>query len=351
MRTRASARWSAASWRSRPRFWPWPNSLGPNSLGPNSLGHRRTGCGCSPPQDRLRLLAWDTLCGLAADTAIMVRAIIAEELKAMPDAPRALILLLARDSAMEVAEPVIRFSPQLTEADLLALVAAPPVPATVTAVARRPQLSETLCDAIIAHADPGTVGVLLDNPSAAIRESTLDALIANAANHTGWQEKLVRRPGLPTRAAKALAVFLAENLLETLAARPDLDPGLAQALRLRVKQRLAAGADPSLPSGPPDKAFEAAGRRGDQATMVALLCHAAGLPAVVVQRAVRLRSAKGLVSLCWKAGFGPHTGTLAQVVLGYPPPDRILPVSATGGWPLSQDEMLWQIELLAERAA
>ena len=40
----------------------------------------------------------------------------------MPDAPRDLILRLARDAAMEVAEPVIRFSPLLTEDDLLALI-------------------------------------------------------------------------------------------------------------------------------------------------------------------------------------------------------------------------------------
>ncbi len=313
------------------------------------------------PQDRLRRLAWRTLCDLAADTAILVRAVIAEELKAMPDAPRALILQLAQDTAMEVAEPVIRFSPQLTEADLLALVARPPVPETVTAIARRPQLSEALCDAIIAHADPGTVGVLLENPTAAIRESALDALIANAAEHTGWQERLVRRPRLPAGAALALAVFIAGHLLEALATRPDLDPGLARTLRQRVEQRLVASAaapiplalppmaNPPTPAGPPESAFEAAGLRGDQAAMATPLCAAAGVPAAAVEQAVRLRSAKGLVSLCWQAGFTPHAGTLAQSVLGHLPPGGILPVSAAGGWPLSQTEMLWQIELLAER--
>ncbi|WP_431268220.1 hypothetical protein [Dankookia sp. P2] len=62
-------------------------------------------------KDRLHTLAWSTLCALAADAAVMVRAVIAEELQAMPDAPRDLILRLARDAAMEVAAPVIRFSP------------------------------------------------------------------------------------------------------------------------------------------------------------------------------------------------------------------------------------------------
>ena len=93
-------------------------------------------------QDRLGQAGWRTLSGLAEDAAVQVRAVIAEELKAMPEAPRALILRLAGDAAMAVAEPVIRLSPLLTEADLLALVTTPPVPATITAVARRPCLSE-----------------------------------------------------------------------------------------------------------------------------------------------------------------------------------------------------------------
>ncbi|MBV1799052.1 DUF2336 domain-containing protein [Siccirubricoccus sp. G192] len=308
-------------------------------------------------QDRLRQLAWSTLCDLAADTAVMVRAVIAEELQAMPDAPRELILRLASDAAMEVAEPVIRFSPQLTEADLLALVAAPPVPETVAAVARRPRLSEALSDAIVAAADPGIVGLLLENPSAAIRESTLDALIANAAAHTAWQESLVRRPCLPPHAARNLAVCIADHLLGALAARPDLDPGLAQALRQRVAQRLAVpstGNPAALPARgaplmPPEQAFEDAGLRGDREGMTRLLAEAAGLPASLVEQAIRLRSAKGLVSLCWKAGFSPRCAMLAQTALGHLAPGNALGAAEHGGWPLSPEEMRWQIELLAER--
>lgn len=292
----------------------------------------------------------------------------------MPDAPRALILLLAQDTAMEVAAPVIRLSPLLTEADLLALVARPPVPQTVTAIARRPQLSEVLCDAIIAHADPESVGVLLDNPSAMIREATLDALIANAAEHIGWQEKLVRRPVLPARAARALAAFIAEHLLETLAARPDLDPKLARLLRQRVTRRLeaaavghrgaaedagpgSAGGGPGATSRAPESgavmdpegAFEAAGLRGDHVAMAALLDGAAGMPTAAVEQAARLRSAKGLVSLCWKAGLRPHLIGLAQTVLGHLPPGGAMTMCPLGGWPLTPDEMLWQIELLTDR--
>ncbi len=309
--------------------------------------------------DRLRRLAWETLCRLAADAAVMVRAMIAEEVKAMPDAPRSLILQLARDASMVVAEPVIRFSPLLTEADLLALVMGPPVPETLAAVARRPEIGEAISDAIATTEDPEAVTALLGNPSAAIREATLDAVIAQAGAHVAWQEKLVARPSLPPRAAMALARCVAEHLLETLAARPELDPRHAVELREAVARRLdgvAPGAPGNTPAGepgppPPDQAFARATTDGDRAGVIRILSTRAGVPEEAVQRAVRLRSSKGLVSLCWKAGLSPRCALQAQVALAGIAPALALGPTEKGGWPLGEEEMAWQLSLLGEPSA
>lgn len=295
-------------------------------------------------EDKLGAIAWQALCSLAEDTAVHVRAVIAEELKAMPDAPHDLILRLAGDVAMDVAEPVIRLSPMLSEEDLLALVAAPPVPDTLSAVARRPALSECLSDAIAASADEAAIGALLANPSAAIREQTLDGLILQAATRIRWQESLVRRPSLPPRAQRALALCVAGHLLEVLAARPDLAPDLARRLQDRVEARLLEGA-----AEPPAGArFEAAALRGDHAAMARLLAQEASVTLQLVEQAVRLRSARALVSLCWQAGFGLRCAMLAQSVLGQLAPGAALVPGPDGDWPLSTAEMLWQIDLLAE---
>ena len=48
---------------------------------------------------------------------------------------------------------------------------------------------------------------------------------------TEWQEPLVRRPRLPARAQRMLAEIVTGHLLETLAARKDLDPKVELALR------------------------------------------------------------------------------------------------------------------------
>ena len=294
--------------------------------------------------DRLRSLAWSTLRTLAADAAVMVRTVIAEELQAMPDAPHDLILRLAQDAAIEVAAPVIRFSPLLTEEDLLALLAAPPVPATVTAIGRRPQLSERISEAVVARADETATAALLANGSAAIREHTLDRLIAEAATHAAWQESLVRRSGLPAGAVLTLATMVADHLLEPLVTRSDLDPTLSRVLRARVALRLErCGAAPL----PPDLAFEEAALRGDRTRMLRLLAERSGVAVRAIEHVAQLRSPKALVSLCWKAGLSPRCAGPAQGVLGHVPPEAAIPVPEAGGWPLTETEMQWQIEVLA----
>ena len=302
------------------------------------------------PPERLERMAWDSLCALAADAAERVQELIAEALEALPPAPRPLILALTREAATALAEPVARLAPLLTEADLRVLLRRPSVPETVAAAARRPGLGDALALAIIARADPAMLGLLLHNPSVAIRESALDALVANAAGHLAWHHGLVRHPALRPRTARLLEGMVAEHLLATLAGRPDLDPALAGALRQHVLGRLALGEEPQ-PALPPEAGFEGAALRGDREAMVRLLAEAAGLATVVVERAARLRSAKGLTSLCWQAGFSPRAAMLAQVALGQLAPESLLPSPAGGGWPLSPEEMRWQVELLSAEGA
>jgi hypothetical protein len=82
--------------------------------------------------------------------------------------------------------------------------------------------------------------------------------------------------------------------------------------------------------------------------MARLLAQEASVTLQLVEQAVRLRSARALVSLCWQAGFGLRCAMLAQSVLGQLAPGAALVPGPDGDWPLSTAEMLWQIDLLAE---
>ena len=308
----------------------------------------------------LREQAYETLTTLVADEAVRVRAAIAAELKALPNAPRALILRLAQDAAIMVAEPVILFSPLLTTQDLVALVTNAPSEATALAVARRPDVDETVCDVIAETASNTVIHALLSNQSAQIREATLDALIARATAQTDWQDPLVRRPSLPPRSARALSEIVTGHLLEVLAARVDLDPRLAEELRGRIAARLSPDPPKPVPEAAPvmvgggaatpghltEESVLEAVRHGETRMAAALLAVASGLPMGVVERAAALRSAKGVVSITWKAGFCMRTAVALQALLTRLAPPDIVKPATDGGYPLSEEEMRWQLDFL-----
>lgn len=302
---------------------------------------------------------------MVEDEAVRVRGAIAEVLKDMPQAPRAMILQLAADAAGCVSEPVIRLSPLLTPADLLALLAQPPNPETAAAIARRPYLHESVSDAIAAAADSAAIAALLGNDSAAIREATLDALVERAVAHEEWHGPLVRRPKLSERSARALSEIVATHLLEVLASRADLPPGIAAELQQRLAERLEPATAPEARPDPQaaeqmlamaralrakgeltEIAILGASKRGDARMCAAMLATALELPLPTIERAATLRSAKGLVSLVWAAGFSMRLGAAVQPLLGKIAPNAVLRATPSGEFPLAPDEMRWQIDLL-----
>lgn len=301
-------------------------------------------------QSRLRQQTLDTLTALAEDEAVRVRAAIADAVKDLPEAPRAIILRLAHDAEMTVSEPVIRFSPLLTSDDLVSLVAAAPTSATAIAVARRPAIDAAVSDALAAGGTDDTVLALLLNGSAQIREATLDALVERSVDHPDWHGPLVNRPALSDPSVKLLSRIVADHLLEVLAARGDLDPAMAADLRERVRTRLrdrTAAPEPAAQPGRPTEAdLLTAARDGDARKAAVMLATASNVPLPAVRRAATLRSAKGLVSLAWKAGFSMHAGYAMQVLLAGLSPGAALKPGPGNSFPLSVQEMNWQVNFL-----
>ncbi len=301
------------------------------------------------------------LTAMVADAALRVRANLAEAVKDLADGPRDIVLRLAHDPEVMVCEPVIRFSPMLTQEDLITLIATGPPPSTITAVAGRPKIGTAVSDAIVGTSDSTAIRALLGNPTAQIREATLDALAAQSEEHTDWQAPLVNRPHLPPRAQRMLSEIVTGHLLDTLAARTDLDPKIARALRTAMVH-----IRPDTPP-PPDeamrlaearaRALHRAGRLDDEAILQALRRNAnkeatamlavkADVSVAVVERACALRTAKGIVSLAWKAGLTVQTAVVLQVALAHLTPDLVLRSGHNGDFPLSEEEMLWQLTFL-----
>lgn len=312
-------------------------------------------------QETLRVHVLTTLSAMVEDEAARVRAAIAEVVAGMPEAPRELILRLARDTAVNVLDPVIRLSPLLTTVDLLALIDCAPSAATVQAVARRPHLPEAVSDAVAATADVAAIRLLLGNAAAAIREATLDGLIARAAEHEEWHAPLVRRPRLSEAAMRALALIVRNELVGVLARRADLPAALAAEFGRRLSEdsgtkiaaepagiaAYVAEAEALAARGALDeKALMDAVRAGNAELVGARLAVAARVPLEVLERAIALKSAKGLVSLLWKAGFSMRAAGPVQALLTGCAPDAAMSAGPAGSYPLGISEMRWQVDFL-----
>jgi len=323
----------------------------------------------APDQETLNGQVLATLQRLVSDEAVRVRETIADVLKDMPEAPRSIVLHLAHDTATEGHDPVIRLSPLLTTDDLLALLAAAPkagATSIAASVAARPGLAEQVADAVAATSNTRAIAALLANSTAPIREATLDRLAAAGAPHDAWHDPLVARPRLSARAARALSDYVATHLLQSLAGRADLPPAVTRDLRNRLDARLnPAPSTPRRTDPDTDQAMQEAHRlqvegkldeaallgaiqRGEARMATAILALAADLPASVVDRAATLRSAKGLISLVWKAGFSMQVAVPLQTLLARLNPSAIIRPAPGGGFPLAVDEMRWQIDFLRD---
>jgi uncharacterized protein (DUF2336 family) len=310
-------------------------------------------------RERAGALILETLEVLARDALPRVRAILADELKHATGVPAPLIERLARDGDATVAAPVLEFSPLLAEDFLVELIRGGAAGAQLAAIARRDALGAAASDAIVARDDTNAIAQLLENRSAQVREETLDALVARAAPVAEWHAPLVRRPALSQSAIRRLSEFVADSLIETLANRADLMPATAEIVRARVRERLgqqAAGtfsddatliaraqalaADGALDGSSILHALGA----GERPFAMAQLAVLAGLPLGAVEKAVSLKSAKGVVAIAWKAGLGTEHATQLQLRLARIAPSAALGPGPGGRFPLGEDEMRWQLD-------
>ena len=329
-------------------------------------------------QDRIRKMAYEAVEILARDQAARVRRILAEELKDIADAPPAIIRQLARDAELIVAEPVLSFSPVLTDEDLIEIIAGNPPSGARSAIARRENLPHRVSDAIVGANDVDAVTALLANHSAQIREETLDRIVSRAVDIESWHAPLVRRPVLPRKAAVRIARFVADSLIDQLQERQDLSMDVLEEIRAVVQRRIDEGdlpapdakgkgkakAAPRPEEGPSEslarahalhkkgqldeEAVAGAAREGGRTFVIAALAVRSDLPQEVVGTVFRDRSAKGIAAITWKAGFSAKLAEQLQTKLAGVGPRDVLRPKDDGSYPLGAEDLEWQIGFLKD---
>lgn len=311
---------------------------------------------------------------LAQDQVTRVRAALSETLKATENVPVDLIRRLASDEEIEVASPVLEFSPVLDDEFLKEIIRNSPASEILSSISRRHTLDASVSDAVVGTQDEPAITALLSNKSAQIREETLDQLADQAERVPQWHQPLVDRPALSHGAITQLAEFVTDSMLADLEKRHDIDADLARSLAAAMKSRLR---DESLAdfdddrdgdggeSSRAEENEEAAEDRairlynggklteevitealdtGDRPFVIQALALLGEVSPDVISKAVSMSSSKGMTALAWNAGLGMRTAVQLQLRLARVPPPKILQARNGVDYPLSEDEMHWQIE-------
>jgi len=324
--------------------------------------------------DKLRQSTHESLNFLAQDEITKVRQILSEILKDVTNAPPDLIKKLALDTELLVAGPVLEFSPVLEDDDLIEIISKGTVKGGLNAISNRQGVGEGVADAIVSTNDEEAIADLLGNDTAQIREQTLDDLIEKADKVELWQAPLVSRPTLSSGAATRLAQFVADNLLENLSSRDDLDDDALEAVKSMVHHRISAKGDGDNTAGsahgleflhtePPMEVAEhlmAAGRldynviskalqANDYPFVFAALAVSAKIDINVAREIFVSHSAKGVAALVWKANFSAKAAVLVQQRMTGIAPADILEEKKGGGYLLTEDEMEWQLSFFDSR--
>ncbi|WP_343560792.1 DUF2336 domain-containing protein [Kiloniella sp. b19] len=314
-----------------------------------------------------------TLEVLIRDEATRVKAVLAEALKESSTVPAEMIQALVDDENDDVACPILKYSPLLSDEDLIAMIYRGLGSSRLSAVSGRKGLGEAVTDAIVQTEDRDAIAVLLGNSSAQIREETLDLLVDQAENVPEWHVPLVQRPNLSVLSLKRVTSFIAEEYLSLVekkvqALDPESAAEVSSTLKTRLDQVVSSQKETSLEEvdtsrdddlraelvrllekGKLDEArVQAFLDEGERDSVIIALAVLSGLDNVPVRRMIMTHSPKVVVALVWRSGLSMAFAEQVQQRIAGISPGAVLVAEEDGEFPLPATEMEWQVMIYAD---
>ncbi len=213
------------------------------------------------PAPEVQILLDSIFMTLVVEAERDIRHRLAERLADATWAPPALINILALDE-IEIARPIIARSPILQDHDLIRLL----VQATLEhqiEIARRPQLSPAVVEAILAKDESAVLTALASNTTAQLSPEALRRLVDKARDVVALRSPLARHPNLSGDLAEQLYLWVGRALRDALTSRFQLDPDkMAQAVEASLREAhsgaIAATDKPTLEQAEDREEMEAA---------------------------------------------------------------------------------------------
>lgn len=314
-------------------------------------------------EEHLRDLTLQTLQKLAEDEAGRVRAVLAETVKHLDNIPKAIAQKLARDSEEAVSTPILEYSPLIDDGTLIEIVTAAEANAVLEAVARRKGLTDRVSDAVVATHNTGAIATLLQNIDASIRKGTLDKIVSQAAEIAEWHGPLVMRAELSSQSIRRLTEFVGASLIRTLAERNQLDGKTRKFLEEKLTEyrkeyqsgpavsrsddilrQASADVEAAFASGTLNDVFVTraiADHRRE--TIICALSRLAHADPQTVRTILDSQGARPLTALVWKAGLNMRTAYKIQTTVMHLTGDKLLPARGGTDFPMTEEEMHWQL--------
>jgi uncharacterized protein (DUF2336 family) len=312
--------------------------------------------GLSPEkQGQLYAYAVQVLGMLAQDEVLQVRRALTTVLRDYAKAPPAVVSRLARDVEREVSEPILRFCLALPDSELLDILSGHPSPWVVGAIAERPVVSAAVSDAVFETGDVAATTALVKNAGAALSDGTLQKIVELAHDHPEWHRPVAARPELSFELVRQMAGFVDQAVLSVLEQRSDFDPATRQQIRGLVHRRLEYAQNPSEPAAMKIARYASAGKMTPDVIADALawndmdfvelaLAGLSGIHPAVVRKMLSAGTAKPVVALCWRAKLPMRLCIEVQKQAAHLAPPDILYAKGGTDYPLTAEEIKWQLE-------
>jgi hypothetical protein len=202
------------------------------------------------------------------------------------------------------------------------------------------------------------IAALLANKSAKIRDDTMDQIVEHAETIQELHGPIVVRADLSVRAIRRVAGFVASSLVRQLQERRGLDDETASFLAKRIRERLAEEQDlqikkdageavrRAVQTGALDDNFIlTAIENKDRTSVIHGIAAMIKRPTPVVEKILDAQSARAVVALCWYAGLSMRTALKVQAGAARVAQKDIIPARNGLDYPLTEDEMHWQLDL------
>lgn len=309
---------------------------------------------------QLYAFAVQALGTLALDEVLKVRVALSSTLKDHVHAPPKVAAQLARDVEREVSEPILRFCAALSDEDLLKILKAHPATWAIEAIATREEVSSPVCTAVI-HTDDRAGGkALLENDGAFIGEDTLQHIVNRAREYPEWQKPMALRAALPVSIATLLAEFVDSSVRDILLSRDDIEPEAMEEIASVFRRRMDfASEDEGSEKSVADRLadVEKQGRLGEEVISDALAMRDRSFVNSAIARLIKsdvetvtkifeMKAPKPIIALAWHAGLSMRMALQLQKEMGHVPPKELIYPREGTDYPLSEDEIFWQLEFL-----